>query len=64
MLPRPSHIWLLTTISDFDTSDALFPAYDWTMYPFSTQNSQDFQNLMSVYLDAAFKPLIRELDFW
>ncbi|KAL8565467.1 hypothetical protein ACOMHN_049444 [Nucella lapillus] len=38
-------------------------AYDWTMYPFSTQNPQDFKNLMSVYLDAAFRPLIRELDF-
>ncbi|KAK7507320.1 hypothetical protein BaRGS_00001255 [Batillaria attramentaria] len=38
-------------------------AYDWTMYPFSTQNPQDFRNLMSVYLDAVFKPLLRELDF-
>lgn len=38
-------------------------AYDWTMYPFSTQNPQDFRNLMSVYLDAVFRPLIRELDF-
>ncbi|KAK3769391.1 hypothetical protein RRG08_029019 [Elysia crispata] len=38
-------------------------AYDWTMYPFSSQNEQDFKNLMSVYMDAAFCPLIRELDF-
>ncbi|CAL1536313.1 unnamed protein product [Lymnaea stagnalis] len=38
-------------------------AYDWTMYPFSSQNEQDFKNLMSVYLDAVFNPLIRELDF-
>ncbi|GFN99728.1 presequence protease, mitochondrial [Plakobranchus ocellatus] len=38
-------------------------AYDWTMYPFSSQNEQDFTNLMSVYMDAAFSPLIRELDF-
>ncbi|XP_035826011.1 presequence protease, mitochondrial isoform X2 [Aplysia californica] len=38
-------------------------AYDWTMYPFSSQNEQDFKNLMSVYMDAAFFPLIRELDF-
>ncbi|GFS14839.1 presequence protease, mitochondrial [Elysia marginata] len=38
-------------------------AYDWTMYPFSSQNEQDFKNLMSVYMDAAFRPLIRELDF-
>ncbi|XP_076452447.1 presequence protease, mitochondrial-like isoform X2 [Babylonia areolata] len=38
-------------------------AYDWTMYPFSTQNPQDFRNLLSVYMDAAFRPLLRELDF-
>jgi len=39
-------------------------ASDWTMYPFSTQNYQDYQNLMSVYLDAVFFPLLRHLDFW
>lgn len=33
------------------------------MYPFSSQNTKDFRNLMSVYLDAAFKPLLREEDF-
>ncbi|CAJ0944451.1 unnamed protein product [Ranitomeya imitator] len=27
---------------------------DYTMYPFSTQNAKDFQNLLSVYLDAVF----------
>lgn len=27
---------------------------DFTMYPFSTQNQQDFRNLMSVYTDMAF----------
>ncbi|XP_048237962.1 presequence protease, mitochondrial-like isoform X1 [Haliotis rufescens] len=40
-----------------------FTAYDWTMYPFSSQNPQDFQNLLSVYLDAVFRPTLRELDF-
>ena len=45
-------------------STVLFTAYDWTMYPFSSQNEQDFRNLMSVYMDAAFCPLLRELDFW
>ncbi|CAH1789315.1 unnamed protein product [Owenia fusiformis] len=40
-----------------------FTASDWTMYPFSTQNEQDFQNLLSIYLDAVFKPRLRELDF-
>ncbi|KAJ8268679.1 hypothetical protein COCON_G00138510 [Conger conger] len=39
-------------------------ASDYTMYPFSTQNSKDFQNLLSVYLDAVFFPCLRELDFW
>ncbi|XP_059165044.1 presequence protease, mitochondrial-like [Physella acuta] len=38
-------------------------AYDWTMYPFSSQNEKDFKNLLSVYMDAAFFPLVRELDF-
>lgn len=42
----------------------LHPASDYTMYPFSTQNPKDFQNLLSVYLDAAFFPCLRELDFW
>ncbi|XP_066240971.1 presequence protease, mitochondrial [Saccopteryx leptura] len=41
-----------------------FTASDYTMYPFSTQNAKDFQNLLSVYLDAAFFPCLRELDFW
>lgn len=38
-------------------------ADDWTLYPFSTQNRKDFYNLMAVYLDAAFFPLLRERDF-
>ncbi|XP_053571650.1 presequence protease, mitochondrial [Bombina bombina] len=41
-----------------------FTASDYTMYPFSTQNPKDFQNLLSVYLDAVFFPCLRELDFW
>nr|CAD7193919.1 unnamed protein product [Timema douglasi] len=36
---------------------------DYTMYPFSTQNKQDYHNLMSVYLDAVFRPKLRESDF-
>lgn len=38
-------------------------ASDYTMYPFSTQNRKDFQNLLSVYLDAVFFPCLREQDF-
>uniref|UniRef100_A0A8D3CMC1 Pitrilysin metalloproteinase 1 n=1 Tax=Scophthalmus maximus TaxID=52904 RepID=A0A8D3CMC1_SCOMX len=41
-----------------------FTASDYTMYPFSTQNGKDFQNLLSVYLDAVFFPCLREQDFW
>lgn len=33
------------------------------MYPFSTQNGKDFQNLLLVYLDAVFFPCLREQDF-
>lgn len=36
---------------------------DYTMYPFSTQNSKDYYNLMSVYLDSVFFPRIKEMDF-
>eukprot|EP00818_Percolomonas_sp_WS_P008886 CAMPEP_0117449262 /NCGR_PEP_ID=MMETSP0759-20121206/7853_1 /TAXON_ID=63605 /ORGANISM="Percolomonas cosmopolitus, Strain WS" /LENGTH=1154 /DNA_ID=CAMNT_0005241729 /DNA_START=123 /DNA_END=3587 /DNA_ORIENTATION=- len=36
---------------------------DHTQYVFSTQNEEDFWNLMRVYLDSAFKPLLRKLDF-
>lgn len=36
---------------------------DYTLYPFSTTNQQDFANLLSVYLDAVFRPLLREEDF-
>ncbi|MGB5159178.1 insulinase family protein [Desulfobacterium sp. N47] len=40
-----------------------FTASDWTMYLYSTQNKKDFYNLMNVYLDAAFFPLLEELNF-
>lgn len=36
---------------------------DFTMYPLATQNHVDYYNLMSVYLDAVFKPKLRENDF-
>ncbi|XP_011495127.1 PREDICTED: presequence protease, mitochondrial [Ceratosolen solmsi marchali] len=39
-------------------------APDYTIYPFSTQNLQDFKNLQSVYLDSVFKPKLREIDFY
>ncbi len=36
---------------------------DYTMYPFSTQNAQDFRNLLSVYTDMAFFPTMNYYDF-
>ena len=40
-----------------------FTSSDHTSYPFATTNSKDFQNLMSVYLDATLHPLLNEDDF-
>ena len=40
-----------------------FTASDCTAYPFATQNRKDFNNLLSVYLDAVFFPLLDPLDF-
>ncbi len=36
---------------------------DWTLYPFASRNRSDFYNLMAIYLDAVFFPLLREVDF-
>ena len=33
------------------------------VYPFSTQNSTDYKNLLSVYMNCVFFPKLRELDF-
>ncbi len=41
--------------------DRLHTAADHTSYPFSTQNQKDYENLLSVYLDATFNPLLKEL---
>jgi hypothetical protein len=38
-------------------------ASDWTFYPFASQNRKDFYNLLGIYLDAVFFPLLRERDF-
>jgi len=40
-----------------------FTGSDWTAYPFASQNKKDFNNLLDVYLDAAFFPRLNELDF-
>jgi len=35
-----------------------FTAYDWTMYPFSSQVPKDFDNVLQIYADAVFNPAI------
>lgn len=52
MLPR--------SLSNFMNA---FTSADHTTYPFATTNRQDFQNLLSVYLDATLHPLLKEEDF-
>lgn len=36
---------------------------DFTSYPFSTANRKDFYNLLSVYGESVFRPLLRKTDF-
>ena len=40
-----------------------FTSSDSTAYPFATRNRKDFDNLLQVYLDAVFFPLLEPLDF-
>lgn len=40
-----------------------FTSADWTAYPFATKNKKDYFNLLGVYLDAAFFPLITDETF-
>src|SRR5712691_6070008 len=40
-----------------------FTSADATTYPFSTRNPKDFMNLLRVYLDATFFPLLTEDSF-
>ncbi len=40
-----------------------FTSSDYTAYPFATQNAQDFDNLLDIYLDAAFFSRLDPLDF-
>ncbi|MFT6644010.1 MAG: Zn-dependent M16 (insulinase) family peptidase [Patiriisocius sp.] len=40
-----------------------FTASDYTAYPFASENKQDFNNLLDIYLDAVFFPLLDPMDF-
>ena len=40
-----------------------FTSSDYTAYPFASQNAQDFDNLLEIYLDAVFFSRLDPLDF-
>ncbi|MGN7611513.1 insulinase family protein [Magnetococcales bacterium HHB-1] len=56
----PFFMMLRRSLSTFMNA---FTSSDWTAYPFASQSSKDFHNLLDVYLDAAFFPRLDPLDF-
>ncbi len=58
---RDPFFWM--TRRSLNTFMNAFTSSDWTAYPFASQNSKDFDNLLQVYLDATFFPNLNELDF-
>jgi Zn-dependent M16 (insulinase) family peptidase len=50
--------FLLMTKQSLNTFINAFTGPDFTMYPVASRNEKDFNNLMSVYLDAVFYPNI------
>ncbi|TCO75777.1 hypothetical protein EV699_1405 [Plasticicumulans lactativorans] len=55
--------FFMMTRRSLNTFMNAFTASDWTAYPFASQNRKDFDNLLAVYLDAAFFPLLDARDF-
>jgi len=55
--------FFMMTRRSLNTFMNAFTSGDWTAYPFATLNHQDFDNLLQVYLDAAFFPNLHALDF-
>lgn len=55
--------FFMMTRRSLNTFMNAFTSSDWTAYPFASQNRKDFENLLSVYLDAAFFPRLDALDF-
>jgi Zn-dependent M16 (insulinase) family peptidase len=55
--------FFMMTRRSLNTFMNAFTSSDWTAYPFASQNRKDFNNLLQVYLDAAFFPRLDELDF-
>lgn len=46
-----------------NTYTSAWTGADFTAFPFSTVNHNDFDNLLRVYLDSTLFPLLRDLDF-
>lgn len=55
--------FFMMTRRSLNTFMNAFTSSDWTAYPFASQNSKDFNNLLDVYLDAAFFSRLDPLDF-
>ena len=55
--------FFMMTRRSLNTFMNAFTSSDWTAYPFASQNSKDFGNLLQVYMDAVFFPTLDELDF-
>ncbi|MGI9288025.1 MAG: insulinase family protein [Pseudomonadales bacterium] len=55
--------FFMMTRRSLNTFMNAFTSSDWTAYPFASQNRKDFDNLLSVYLDAVFFSRLDPLDF-
>ncbi len=55
--------FFMMTRRSLNTFMNAFTSSDWTAYPFASQNKKDFNNLLQVYLDAVFFPLLSPEDF-
>ncbi|MDY6992697.1 MAG: insulinase family protein, partial [Pseudomonadota bacterium] len=55
--------FFMMTRRSLNTFMNAFTSSDWTAYPFASQNTKDFENLLRIYLDAVFFPRLDPLDF-
>jgi Zn-dependent M16 (insulinase) family peptidase len=55
--------FFMMTRRSLNTFMNAFTSSDWTAYPFASQNPKDFDNLLQVYMDAAFFPNLEAMDF-
>lgn len=55
--------FFMMTRRSLNTFMNAFTSSDWTAYPFASLNQKDFDNLLDVYLDAAFFSRLDPMDF-